>query len=281
MEMLQLRYFFESAKCESFAKTAEKYVVPTTSVSAAVKRLEKELGCELFERLPNRILLNEDGHRLLQSLYIVFGELEEVTGMLSKTEVDDREIKMLVRAMRTKIMDGIIDYTEKSPQTTLKTNFDFETVDFEKFDIIIDDDPEKYADYEKFELCSRRILLRAAAKSAFCERSLTLRQLRNQPFITMGENSSMHRILFSACERAGYTPNVVVQTNDTQCYRKCLEAGIGIGIGRDDPSEYSDKIRFLDVTDFDIRQTVYCFYKKQNAHGNLAHFLSFLKSRTF
>ena len=77
MEMLQLRYFFESAKCESFAKTAEKYVVPTTSVSAAVKRLEKELGCELFERLPNRILLNEDGHRLLQSLYIVFGELEE------------------------------------------------------------------------------------------------------------------------------------------------------------------------------------------------------------
>ena len=42
MEMLQLRYFYESAQNESFAKTAEKYMVPTTSVSASVKRLEKE-----------------------------------------------------------------------------------------------------------------------------------------------------------------------------------------------------------------------------------------------
>ena len=43
MELLQLRYFFESAKSESFSKTAEKYMVPITSVSASVKRLEREL----------------------------------------------------------------------------------------------------------------------------------------------------------------------------------------------------------------------------------------------
>ena len=49
MELLQLRYFFDSAKTESFAKTAEKYMVPASSVSASVKRLEKELGCKLFE----------------------------------------------------------------------------------------------------------------------------------------------------------------------------------------------------------------------------------------
>ena len=42
MEMLQLRYFFESAKNGSFAKTAKKYDVPSTSVSAAIKRLEEE-----------------------------------------------------------------------------------------------------------------------------------------------------------------------------------------------------------------------------------------------
>ena len=55
MEFLQLKYFYESAKHESFAKTAEIYMVPTTSVSASVRRLEKELGCSLFDRSANRI----------------------------------------------------------------------------------------------------------------------------------------------------------------------------------------------------------------------------------
>ena len=57
MELLQLRYFFDSSKNESFAKTAQKYMVPPSSVSASVKRLESELGCRLFDRQSNRIKL--------------------------------------------------------------------------------------------------------------------------------------------------------------------------------------------------------------------------------
>ena len=72
MELLQLRYFYESALTESFAQTAEKYLVPATSVSAAVKRLEGELGCALFDRFANRIRLNGNGRRLQKSLCLVF-----------------------------------------------------------------------------------------------------------------------------------------------------------------------------------------------------------------
>ena len=78
MEMLQLKYFFESAKNESFAKTAEKFMVPTTSVSASVKRLEQELGCKLFDRQSNSITLNANGKRMQQALCVVFSELEMI-----------------------------------------------------------------------------------------------------------------------------------------------------------------------------------------------------------
>ena len=69
MELLQLRYFMESAQRGSFAATAEQYIVPATSVSAAVRRLEQELGCQLFDRTSNRITLNENGVRLLQKSF--------------------------------------------------------------------------------------------------------------------------------------------------------------------------------------------------------------------
>jgi len=130
MEILQLRYFFESAKRGSFAKTAEKYMVPATSVSASVKRLEKELGCELFHRHCNRITLNDNGKRLMQSLAVVFAELESAVDELTSLSTDTREIKMLVRAMRGEITDHIIEYKTKHPNISFMTIFDFDEKNF-------------------------------------------------------------------------------------------------------------------------------------------------------
>jgi LysR family transcriptional repressor of citA len=76
MEFLQLRYFLDSAHTQSLAKTAKKHMVPASSVSAAIKRLEEELGCSLFDRTANRITLNENGRRLQLSLVRMFRELD-------------------------------------------------------------------------------------------------------------------------------------------------------------------------------------------------------------
>ena len=42
MELLQLRYFYESAKTENFSHTAAKYLVSPSSVSISIKKLENE-----------------------------------------------------------------------------------------------------------------------------------------------------------------------------------------------------------------------------------------------
>ena len=88
----------------------------------------------------------------------------------------------------------------------------------------------------------------------------------------------MHKILINACKRAGFSPNIVVETNDSKCYSKCLAQGIGIGLGRDPLFEEEGLIQNLDVTDFDEGQTIYVYFKKQSAYGNVKHFLDFLKT---
>ena len=278
MEILQLRYFFDSAKNENFTKTAEKYKVPTTSVSASVRRLEKELGCELFHRSSNRIVLNDNGRRLERSLEIVFEELDNALDSLRSVSTDTREIKMLVRAMRGRITDHIIAYKTKHPHVSFKTVFDFDDASFEDYDIIIDEKTDKYRGYECEELYTATIRLRACADSPLCERKLTLKQLSSQPFISIGENNGMHKILMGACKKAGFVPNIVVQSNDLRCVEKCVEAGVGIGLGRE-PSHtsLSKNVRYLDVLDFNEKQTLCIYYKKQSAYGNVEHFCSFLK----
>lgn len=280
MEILQLRYFFESAKNQNFARTAEKYMVPATSVSASVKRLEKELGCELFRRTSNRITLNDNGKRLMQSLSVIFEELDCAVDDLTSISTDTREIKMLVRAMRGEITDHIIEYKTKHPHIVFKTVFDFDETNFENYDIIIDEKCHKYPEYECIDLYTTNIRLKVSAKSPLCGKKLTLKQLSNQPFVSIGENNSMHKILINACKKAGFTPDIVMQSNDISCNSKFVEAGVGIGLGREYPNlRKSKNVECLNVTDFNEKQIICCYYRKQAVYGNVKHFLNFLKSK--
>lgn len=285
MEILQLHYFFESAKNESFSKTAEKYMVPLSSVSASVKRLEKELGCPLFDRFSNKIKLNENGKKLQNSLCIIFDELNNVVDSISPAKNKVSEIKIYIRALRREITDYIIEYKKNHPEISFKTIFDYTGTREEDFDIIIDDKPFQYTEYESFELCSRKIRLKASKNSPLCNRKLKLKQLCNESFISFGELGSMHKMLLNACRREGFTPNFVVQTNDLLCYNKYVEAGIGIGIERFDDKTKNiiedNKTTFLDVSDFIARQTVYVFYKLHSAHGEIHDFLDFLREKSF
>ncbi len=280
MELLQLRYFYESARNESFAKTAEKHMVPATSVSASVKRLEKELGCELFHRSSNRITLNENGKKFKQSLSIVFDELDHTINSLTSVYEDSREIKMLVRAMRGEITNHIVEYKTKHPHIAFKTVFDFDETSYDDYDIIIDEKTEKYIGYENIELYTTKIRLTASSQSPLCGKRLSLKQLSNQPFISIGENNSMHNILFDACKEAGFSPNIVVQSNDLLCHRKFVAGGICIGLAREYPSKVtSGDIEYLNITDFNKEQIICCYYKKDSYYGNIKHFLNYLKSK--
>lgn len=281
MELLQLRYFYDSAKTESFAKTAEKYMVPATSVSASVKRLEKELGCPLFDRTTNRILLNDNGKRLQQSLCSIFEELDSVVNNLSLANLSDkREINILARSLRSTLTDYIIEYKERNPQARFKIAFDFDNDNHKNYDIIIDELTDAYREYEKFELCSLRIRIACSANNHLCGKQLTLKQLCNQHFITFGEKSNLQKILINACKRAGFTPDILIQVNDHICYEKCIASGLVLGLSRDYAHKpHSDKITFLDVKDFNERQTICVFYRKESNYGYIKHFLDFIRSR--
>ena len=277
MELLQLRYFFDSAKTENFSKTAEKYIVPPSTVSAAVKRLEGELGVRLFDRSGNRILLNENGKRVQQSLCIVFDELDKMRDSFTESPEAGREIRLLVRNFRTRVTDYLIEFKTKNPSVVLDVQFGRSEIDLDSYDAIISVPDATLAHYAKIELFTQRLCVQACADSPLRGRRLTFSQLANQPFLSMGHGSASHDILLDACHRAGFTPNIVMRCDDYRCYRKLVEEGIGLCISGE--SAVSDRSVKLDVTDFDERHTVYCYYKSSIEEKDFLKFLQFLKDK--
>lgn len=281
MELLQLQYFYESAKTENFAKTAQKHFVPTSSVSGSVRRLEKELGCPLFDRSGNQLTLNRNGKRLFQALQVAFDEVGQAIKDLTVSQ-DDREIRMLVRAMRGNVTDYIIEYNRTMPHIQFQINFDNAGQEFEKYDIIIDERSDLYPTLERIELCHMRLRLVVSRDSPLCRKKLTMKQLVSQQFITLGEQSNMHKILLDACKKAGFRPNISIRSNDMKYYEKLVESGIGIGVERDNPKNLQLRnIAYLEVSDFVEESVVYAYYKKEAAYGNIEQFLRFLSSKDF
>ncbi len=276
MDLLQLKYFYESAGSGSFSKTAQKYMVPLTSVSASIRRLEKELGCQLFDRFPNYIALNENGRELQKSLCIAFGEIDAAIGKLSLKSEENREIRVLVRGMRRKVTDLITKFNRVFPNCTFKISFDFNEMALEEYDIIIDQDSERYAEYRKIEVFSSKLRIKCAQNHPLLGRRVSMKQLVGEEFLSMGKESNMHKVLLGACERAGFTPEICVFCNDLECYEKLIVGGIGIAIGIE--STQTPGIAFLDVSDFDERYTVYCHFKPSAYEGTVKKFVDFVST---
>src|SRR5919199_6801675 len=65
MTLQQLAYFLAAADAGSFSAAAEELHMAQPSLSEQIRRLEAELGVELFARAGRRLELTEAGRRLL------------------------------------------------------------------------------------------------------------------------------------------------------------------------------------------------------------------------
>ena len=89
MELRQLRYAEAVVRHRHFTRAAEELHVAQSALSHQIRRLESELGVELFERTSRRVVATEAGEavaararRILAEIDGVCGEVEELQGLV-------------------------------------------------------------------------------------------------------------------------------------------------------------------------------------------------------
>ena len=281
MELLQLRYFYESAKNENFAKTAEKYIVPPSSISASVKRLEEELGCKLFERRSNRNVLNENGKKLHNSLAVVFDELDGVIDEIRENKPKQKEIRVLVLAMREYVSGLILEYQKLHPEVHFVAMFDADNDNPTDYDFIIDKVGDLYREYKRRELGSYSLCFKAVPEHPLVGKELSLRDLRNEKFITLEYELGLNSTLIDCCKAADFHPNIVLQTNDRQCFRHAAEEGIGIGLWINSTlAPAPERLVNLNISDLQTRRhTLYLYHKNISTNEELRSFADFITAK--
>ena len=87
VDITQLYYFKVTAETGSLTKAAKLLNISQPAMSLMIKKLEDELGVELFDRTPNRIVLNKTGkaalgyvNDILQSTEKMKSDLADIAG---------------------------------------------------------------------------------------------------------------------------------------------------------------------------------------------------------
>ena len=78
MELTQLLQFKTITECKTMTEAAERLHISQPALSSGLKKLEEELGVQLFERKKNKISLNKAGEMAFTYACAILGQAEEM-----------------------------------------------------------------------------------------------------------------------------------------------------------------------------------------------------------
>ncbi len=280
MELLQLRYFIDSAKTENFSTVANKYFVPASSVSSSVRKLEKELDCTLFDRTANKLRLNENGRILFDNVNTALSLIDSGIKRVSSVNASFGHMNLLVKSKKREIRNNLITFIKDNPAFTFKLTQSNVSENTNEYDIIVDDRPIIYKNFLQKPIAKEKIKIAAAKSNPLYKKQLILNDLRHCRFITTSEGSFLNMITKKICNNAGFNPNIIIESESSADMITYLKESFGISFLSHNYLSKAEKedIGFLNITDLDYTRITYIYLNENKKLSNAAKlFFDYIK----
>lgn len=232
MELLQLKYFQTAARKENITHAAQEYMVPPSSVSAAIKKLENELGVKLFTRTANKLSLNEYGRIFLRAVETADNELNKAKiEMLNLSTVPSGEIKMLILTNRRTVTNIISNFKKQYPNVSFNIKHENynDYGNYSKFDIIISDQNISSGSFIKNLFVNEEIFLAVHKDNILSDMTnVSVKDIKNQKFIGMSKGCCLREYMDDFFSKNNFNPEYVIECDDPYYIREYVKMGLGV-----------------------------------------------------
>ena len=231
MELLQLKYFYALAQAQHVTKTAEKLHIAQPALTQTIRRLEKELDVKLFRSSGRNIVLTECGEYLKERIAPVITTLDAIPVELEELEGKrQRTLKINVLAASKVIADTLIDFKKindninfKIVQNSKKEDEDITVFTRELF-------KEQVSNTEENYIFTEKIFLAVPKPSEYSDlKQIRLRDVSEMEFIGLAGSKALRTICDRFCMYAGFTPNVIFESDSPEAVKNLIGANMGIG----------------------------------------------------
>src|SRR6266576_600682 len=288
MELHQLRYFCAVAETGSFSRAAEQSHVSQPSLSQQILKLEDELGARLFDRLGRSVRLTELGKTFLPRARAVLRELEAAKG-----DVDERK-DSVVGSICVGVIPTIAPYllpphltffTRQFPQARLAVVEEITPVLLERLrassvDIAILALPIRGNEFETFPLLTERLFAALPKHHKLARHSsLSLKDLRAEPFLLLRDGHCFRDTAIAACDRARLNPQIIFESGQFSSILSMVGTGMGVSIVPEMAIDKRAGCRFVRIEDAEASRTIGAVVLRGRSLTRLHHaFLAHLRA---
>ena len=250
------RVFYNVAKYKSFTRAAEVMYSNQPNLSRAIKALEKQLGCTLFERTSKGVRLTDDGNELYAHISVAFEHIqagEEAVSEKRSMENGVVSIGATEIALRCCLLPVLSRYHQMYPGVRIKilnvsTPQALKMIENKLVDIPIVTTPAeinpkltstRLSPLQEVPVCSR---------SFEAKDNMTFGELSDYPIISLGAGTSTFDFYFGEFLRQGcnFSPDIEAATADQIV--PLVKYGLGIGFVPRQFLEAEDDIREILIT---------------------------------
>jgi LysR family hydrogen peroxide-inducible transcriptional activator len=265
MELHQLRYFCAVAEAGSFSRAAEQSHVSQPSLSQQIMKLEDELGARLFDRLGRSVRLTETGQTFLPRARAVLRELEAARGDVveQKDSIGGAvTIGVIPTVAPYFLPQHLTRFSRKYPQVQLTvveeiTPALLELLRASKVDLAVLALPVRGHEFESFPLLTEPLFAALPRDHKLAKRrSLSLKDLRSQPFLLLRDGHCFRDTAVAACDRARLHPQIIFESGQFSSLLSMVGAGMGVSIVPEMAIDEKLRCRFVRIDDSAAARTI-------------------------
>ncbi|ORM31839.1 LysR substrate-binding domain-containing protein [Williamsia sp. 1135] len=240
MELRQLEYFVAVAEEANFTRAAERVRISQSGVSAQVRQLERELGCELFDRSSRVARLTSAGRAALgparAALEAAAGlghAVDEVGGLLR----GELSIGMVIGCTITPLFVGLEKFHRRHPGVALSLHEDnsdrmVDDLHAGKLDIaLIGAYGSAPAGLDSMTIVSEALCVLVPPGHEWAARkSVRVADLDGSAVICMPQGTGIRATLDDACAGARVSPVIALQATSADAIADLASRGLGAAV---------------------------------------------------
>ncbi|MGZ4839680.1 MAG: LysR family transcriptional regulator [Terriglobales bacterium] len=260
MELHQLRYFCAIAQTGSFSRAAQQTHVSQPSLSQQIRKLEDELGTRLFDRLGRTVRLTEPGRAFLPRARAVLSELEAARSDLVEREASVGGtvcVGVIPTIAPYFLPPYLAAFSRKYPQARVSVLEEITPLLLERLRagsmdvaVLALPIPVRGHEFESFALATEKLYAVLPKRHPLARRTtVTLMELRNDPFLLLRDGHCFRETTVEACRRARLSPHIVFESGQFSSILSMVSAGLGVSIVPEMAVDKRSGCRFIALGD--------------------------------
>lgn len=240
MNLQQLKYFKTIAEYEHYTKASEALSAHQSSLSHAVRSLERELGVNLFMRSGRNVVLSQYGKMFLPHVAKALEELEDGVAELRRAVDPDTGVVTIAcfPSLSEFVPDIIVRYISETNRVNVRPRTNQEATYYTLREQLLKggvnlvfatdiDDPR----IGKTLIGEQSYVLLAPQGHRFAERtSIDLHELDGEDFIAYSKDSQIRRRSDAYFKREGIRPRIKAETAQDVMIYGLVAAGQGVAV---------------------------------------------------